>query len=264
MTKSPKAQQPLAALFKKYKRVVYANNPLEEVILQIRYPTYLRLQKDTPAKFQDAILGLYPHYEAQDVMEVKVTNIGAPPSLEETKTHVFYSADKFWRITLSGASLSIATKKYEHWDDFSDRAKFCFQEFFKEYPIKLLTRVGLRYRDLINRKVIKKDGVPWQKLLNPLLLGPGGAKDFADVTLHAARWSQQFALDDLMVNFQGGTRTHNGEPCYFLDTDVYFPKELLIDTGALDSELDRLHAPVGPLFRWAIQPELHNALGPKP
>ena len=44
-------------------REVYENNPLNEVICQIRYPAILRVAAETPSDFQEAIRDKYPMYE---------------------------------------------------------------------------------------------------------------------------------------------------------------------------------------------------------
>ena len=46
-------------------RVIYQNNPLIEVILQIRFPTNLSISNDDPVKFQQGISSLFPIYLPQ-------------------------------------------------------------------------------------------------------------------------------------------------------------------------------------------------------
>ena len=263
MNTTTPAKHPLDALYTSYERLIYDKNPLIEVVLQIQFPTLLRLQTELPSDFQGRILADYPHYEAQQAIDVKMQAPNVPPLLLESKVHMFLSADKIWRISLSSNSLSLSTKEYEDWDDFKGRAEGCLKKFFEIYPIKVVTRMGLRYRDLIKRSEIGKKEATWSELLNPLVLGPMGAVEFQTISAEGARWTQRFAFGDIKINFQGGTAMHDVEQCYMLELDVSIPKQVIGDLQTLSSELERLHEPVGPLFRWAIKNELHAALGPK-
>jgi uncharacterized protein (TIGR04255 family) len=257
------ANQALKALFGRYERVIYDKNPLIEVVLQVRFPTYLRLQTEPPSSFQERIISEYPHYEMQQGFEVKMMAENAAPNLSETKMHIFVSGDKYWRVVLSSDSFSVASRKYKHWEEFKERAGYCFTNILDSYPIKVLTRVGLRYRDLIKRSNIDKVGREWSTLINPAVLGPMGSEDFRSLPVESARWLQRFAIGDLKINFQGGVLSQEGEQSYFLDCDASVAKEIIAEIASFQSELERLHEPIGPLFRWAITDDLHRALGPQ-
>jgi uncharacterized protein (TIGR04255 family) len=259
------AQQALDALVAEYQRVIYDNNPLLEVILQIRFPTLLRLQSELPSDFQGKILSEYPHYEAQEAIELKVMTANAPPVVSESRVHIFLSNDRKWRVTLGSDSLSLSTREsYKDWYDFKGRAEFCIATFFEIYPIKVITRLGLRYRDLINPRKLGKTNSTWSTLINPSILGPMGAENFRAFPLDTAKWAQRFSVGDLKINMQGGTARQGEDRCYSLDFDISIAKEIIAGGGSLKSELELLHRPVGPLFRWAITDDLHAALGPKP
>ena len=44
----------------KYRRCIYRNNMLGEVICQLRFPEILSIETDLPARFQDAIRSIFP------------------------------------------------------------------------------------------------------------------------------------------------------------------------------------------------------------
>src|SRR5262245_8979651 len=93
------AKKLLDALVADYERKIYDKNPLLEVILQVRFPTLLRLQTELPSAFQGEVIGEYPHYERQEALEVKVVANNAPPSLIQSRVHFFTSSgEKKWRI----------------------------------------------------------------------------------------------------------------------------------------------------------------------
>jgi uncharacterized protein (TIGR04255 family) len=199
----------------------------------------------------------------QQGIEVNIAETSAPPTLSESKTHIFLSADKYWRIALNANSISLSTKQYQHWDELKERAERCLKNFFGIYPIKVVTRIGLRYRDVIRRSKIDKAESEWRALINPSVLGPMGSDEFRSIPLESARWLQQFAVGDVKITFQGGVLSQEGEQSYFFDCAVSLSKEVIAGADALQSELEQIHKPIGPLFRWAITDELHTALGPK-
>src|ERR1044071_6434945 len=103
--------QSLDPLFRDYKRVIYDNNPLVEVILQVRYPTLLRLQTEVPSAFQEKVLEQYPLYQFEELLElVPPPAPGTSPVFRELKVHRFLSSDKNWRASLSAESVSVSTK----------------------------------------------------------------------------------------------------------------------------------------------------------
>lgn len=257
----------LRPLLRGYKQVIYTNNPLAEVLLQIRFPKFLRLQKEDPSSFQERIISQYPHYSIDERFEVRPSSGEAAASVVEQKVHRFVSTDKYWRVSIASDFIAISTKEYEDWQSFKNRAYFCFDAFFKEYPIKLVTRLGLRYRNVIMRSKIGLDGKPWSSLINPILLGPMGEDGFQSVSFENANWSHRFTadeIDEVKVLFQGGLQVVEREQSYLLDCDTYLQKDTVIGDDKLDGEFESLHKFAGPLFRWAIEDELHESLGPKP
>ena len=50
-------------MFSKTERTVYRQNPLAEVICQLRFPTILAIGAKDPVDFQDAIRDVFPQYQ---------------------------------------------------------------------------------------------------------------------------------------------------------------------------------------------------------
>ena len=56
-------------------RVIYRKNPLAEVAVQLRFPTILKIDSESPAAFQDIIRSDYPRYSQAPV------NASLPPNI---------------------------------------------------------------------------------------------------------------------------------------------------------------------------------------
>src|SRR5690348_12641598 len=115
-------------------RVVYANNPLEEVIAQVRFPPILRIDDPAtpPASFQEAIrqsfqvldessglesafslpTELAAQVPAEIVQQLSAFRLALP---QAARTFTFRSQDGDWAMVLSRDSLSLTSKAYRHW-----------------------------------------------------------------------------------------------------------------------------------------------------
>ena len=49
---------------KKYSRVIYKNNPLERVLIQLKFPPILLIDSQEPAEFQEKIRSSFPYYDS--------------------------------------------------------------------------------------------------------------------------------------------------------------------------------------------------------
>ena len=102
-------------MFSKTERTVYRQNPLAEVICQLRFPTILAIGAKDPVDFQDAIRDVFPQYQRRaDRLPVKVTPVpGQPPKVEEPKpvtNHQFMTADGSYRVNLTQDFISLTVK----------------------------------------------------------------------------------------------------------------------------------------------------------
>jgi uncharacterized protein (TIGR04255 family) len=103
-------------------REVYAENPLEEVICQFRFPAVLKISATAPADFQDAIRDDYPWYEEQaggpsfpkEIIDLLPSGIPAPV-LPRQPVYQFFTEDRGRSITLGQESITISENNYQDW-----------------------------------------------------------------------------------------------------------------------------------------------------
>lgn len=250
-------------------RIQYRRNPLEIVVCQLRFPPILRIDKETPSTFQDAIRADYPLFaqkslglpsEMVGAISVKIGMAGIP-----SNSYEFRSADGKWVISLTKEWLALTCRRYTKWTEFVDHLRAPLEAFRREYSPAFYVRTGLRYQNILQRSELGLQNEPWSALLNQNIAGVLAAPELR------GRVEQSSA--DFVVCVEGGNdRIHlqhglgtkktgaQAEGVYVLDLDIY--TEERIGTADANTRLDRFNTEAGRLFRWCIGDRLHEALGP--
>lgn len=255
-------------------RVVYGRNPLAEVTCKIQFPPVLRIDSETPAAFQDAIRDEYPRYQEASAAPVQlppnvpaemrrfVQGLGLPRS--GPAQHQFSSEDGKWSVTLTRESLALRTTNYERWEQFRERFSRANEALVQIYrPAAYVTRVGLRYVDVICRSKLGLENEPWRRLLKPHIAGEFSAEEIADGIDSATRNVHVKLNDeDHYVTLKSGLVSTPGEQCFMIDSDFHTHKRT--ESTHVLRKLDSFNRMGGQLFRWCIDERLHQALGPKP
>jgi uncharacterized protein (TIGR04255 family) len=253
-------------------RVVYQKNPLEEVICQLRFPTILKIGSEPPSAFQDRIRGAYPLFKDKAPVEIA----GIPPEIAQMVAkglpfhgghagYDFTSADQVWTISLTPDFLALTCRKYERWEDFLQHLKGPLDALLALYSPAFLSRIGLRYRDVIRRSQLGLDGISWGELLRPPMAGVLACQDIADTVQHTA---QEIVIrledDQSQVRVRHGLAEDagSGEQCYLIDCDFFLDQTT--ETADAHSKLDFLNRQGRLFFRWCITDRLHDAMGPQP
>jgi uncharacterized protein (TIGR04255 family) len=263
----PRVDDP--APFPESERIVYARNPLELVICQLRFPSVLKISSEPPADFQDRVRKEFPLY-----CEVPTVSFGTSlPSevstvvsrmlpIPTTRAYEFSSANKEWAVTLTQESLALTCTNYTRWEAFRARLGELLEVFVNLYQPPFFTRIGLRYRDVINRTELGLVGVSWSDLLS---------KELGGVFHSAIAGSIEGLAYQLVLTLQGGAAkvtiqhglAQKGEElCYIVDSDFYVTNRT--ETQNAIDILNYFNRQSGRLFRWSIADRLHRALEPRP
>ena len=238
-------------------REVYAENPLEEVICQLKFPAVLKISATAPVSFQDAIRGDYPWYEEQvggAAIPKEIADMLPPglpiPRLSQQPDHRFSTESRGRSITLGQEFVAVAESNYENWSNFRKEVERAEKVLREIYVPSFYTRVGLRYRDVLIRETHGLAEVPWSKLLNPSFIGVmGDAGLSGDVQESQAR--SLLRIPDVNGGFvliQHGlaVREPEGTPVYLIDSD-FFTNERCEPDDALQA-LDKFNKWGGHLF----------------
>lgn len=251
--------------FPEYQRVIYAKNPIELVICQLRFPPILKIGAAAPADFQDSIRKEYPLYR-----EVPSLSLGAglPPEVSNivnvlpipmARAHEFTSEDQSWAVTLTQESLALTCANYERWERFREHLQPALRALAHLYEPPFFTRIGLRYRDLIDRKSLGLEAQGWETLLS---------RDFAcefhsPIAPLIENLTHQVVVklqDAARVTIQHGLVPKNDEMCYVIDSDFYVAEKT--EAGDAVDILNYFNRQAGRLFRWLISEQLHRAMEP--
>jgi uncharacterized protein (TIGR04255 family) len=250
-------------------RVVFEQNPIAEVICQLRFPSILEVSASEPAAFQAKLRAEYPLYERQDASAVpkEIADLLAavPFKAPHDVTHRFSTEDSKRTVALNRDFLAVSESHYIEWDLFSrevERAKAALEDI---YQPAFYVRTGLRYRNVIDRAKLGLQGEPWSALLKAPFVGILGAPEVRD----QVQQMQSVAVVGLDSYVKGGVAvirygvspTAEGEQQYVVDTDLFTAERHKPgDVAGVLAIFNRLD---GNLFRWAIAERLHKALRPR-
>jgi len=243
-------------------RVVYAQNPLAEVVCEFRFPRILSLDENLPAEFQNAVSSEYPFVEIKKVMQFSPGENSAP----NIGTHYqFLNEDRSVTITVCSEYISISTTAYARWEIFLEHIKAGLNALRKAYPVSRFTRIGLRYIDVISRSKLNLNDVPWSELIKHSALGILAEPEIPLADTEAIMSMTTLKIDGGRVTLRYGLtnpeQTEN-ELKFVVDSDFFCDDAIKEDANALDI-LNRFNGAAGRTFRWFILPTLHDALQPK-
>lgn len=250
-------------------REIYGNNPLAEVIGQIRYPALLEIAANSPAQFQNALRADYPWYERKSPglpKELSDLLAGLPlplPPVPQQPEHHFFTEDRNRSISLTQEFIALSEKGYGRWEDFRGNMEFAEQVFRATYSPAFYTRIGLRYINRLVRDAYGLDDAPWLELLNPSFIGLPGNAELAKY-VQEFRTVAELKIPDVaggIVKVQHGlAEDQSGGQTYLIDAD--FQTNARSSPEDAFATLDRFNRWGGHLFRWAISRKLRDSLVP--
>jgi uncharacterized protein (TIGR04255 family) len=255
-----------------FERVIYRRNPLIEVVFQARVPRYLPIETESPSEFQKLVIKEYPIYEQRSVVQWIVASSpqeagGVPSSEIPGRMHAFISADRVRTVIISGDGVLVTARKYERWEEFKVRLRLALEAFLTVYSLPLITRVGLRYQNVISREALGLGGRPWRELLQSHIGGElfSAALSEEDVLARQTLLTVKLQDQDLLL-LRHGLVTHkeNQRLAYLIDGDFYNEAQRTADLNGTLHVAERLHANSGRLFRWCITDALYAAMAPEP
>lgn len=257
-------------------RVIYRNNPLVEVIAQVRFPTQFRMRSAFPADFQAALGAEYPiafveqmqglHFSVEEGEQVQQNS-------DIFNIFHFDSLDGFWRVSLCHEFVALTCRQYKEWPDFEDRLRRVLQCFARSYSsIGAYSRLGLRYRDVVIRENLGLQGVAWSELLAPWVLGVYGAGPMVDTDggdfglesgIEVALHQSVLKLHNCKMGLITGlAQNPEGTRGFLIDADFHMEGINAWGLEVIESRFTSLHTNAGHLFNHCITNRLRTALQP--
>ena len=250
-------------------RIIYAQNPLDEVICQLRFPPILKIETEVPAAFQEALRKEYPLFQQQkaalqapalpeQISQMLASLIPQPAA----KAYEFSSADERWKVTLSRDFLALTCSRYERWEDFKAHLATAEEALLNLYAPAFFVRIGLRYRNVILRSKLGLKDASWRELLQPQVAGLLNSEIAAEIDGVGNQISLRLQQYEAQVTIQHGTAKvqDTQEECYYIDAD--FSTNRKTNIAEANDILDFFNRQSGKLFRWFISDRLHRAMEP--
>ena len=260
-------------------RVIFGENPLKQVICQLRFPKILRIDTERPAQFQEAVRREFPHFQEDPdrsslplpdgVSELIPKELLQSLSRTQNRRFQFVSRDKTWIISLTKDFVALETSNYVRWEGFREKVELVLRALANVYNPTHFIRIGLRYRNVIDRKVLKLDDVPWRDLLSSRIAGPLGAHEIVDdVFEHHGTFLVQLDGGMDVVRVQHGLATDEAVDThylvYLLDHDFFTKKDVDTEVSDVVRRFDLYNLQNRWLFSWCIKSKLFNAMDPGP
>jgi uncharacterized protein (TIGR04255 family) len=250
------------------KRAIYAQNPLVEVVAAVNFPIQLAISNSIPIEFQEKIKDRYPRLTiGKTAVSVSVTGESemAPPMVHNQfhETYLFASEDQKNQVALSPSLIAVTTTSYIAWEDFSARFYEVLDVAFNLFKIPLANRVGLRYKDVIDRDALGMGKSEWTDLIRPELLTPISflADTIDGHSPFQVSTSLALAIGRVNINY-GFVKNPAQRTAFLIDTDCYVDTSSFGSTADIKSTLEGLHKYTSLVFGAAITDKLNAALRP--
>ncbi|WP_082239617.1 TIGR04255 family protein [Pseudomonas lini] len=260
-------------------RVIYKKNPLAEVVCQIRFE---RVTDSSvfAIQFYDALISLGYVNKSEEVsynvvIDTSEQQVPEPRTVAGDAIVHFTKEDETWRVSVSPEFLAFTCNSYRDWSCFLPEIIKVVDVFKSSTKTPLVvTRLGLRYKDVIERETLGLADTPWHELINPFLLGAlalGSLSDdegFDEGGVESQLSQTLLKLDDCKLLLQSSLLTSvvDSNKAFLIDADFFHEligDDLLYQSGEkLEGLLETLHSNAGALFRRGITEKLHGALGP--
>jgi len=249
-------------------RVIYQRNPLVEVVAAVAFPPLLRLIQEPPKELQARVGREYPYtsyIEAPHLGLPDQHNEGKPQQQSPLRTTTFSSVDRAWTVSVSSTVLGLTCTKYSEWSQFRTRFSELLKVFHEIYNLTVTTRLGLRYKDVINKQQLGAVDHPWHDLIRPEVLATFEffTADLDNNPPVAATLQLEIPPGKVNVAFSTVTNTEK-QIGFLIDTDCYSEETREFDLGGLMKSADDLHEYTSIVFQACITDFLHEQLEPLP
>ncbi|WP_237457539.1 TIGR04255 family protein [Pseudomaricurvus sp. HS19] len=252
--------------FPKCERVIYGKNPLVEVTCQINFkPTGDPIRADQALKIHSLISSDFPQFNIAKKVVVEIQAPNNQVVSTEEPTYEFSTLDGHTKVVLLQGSVAIVTSQYKNWEIFSSSlSTFLDKGFFSVLSMGAVERIGLRYKDVIQRTDLGLEDRPWSELLNPYISSIYEDGNVIANNVVGAQTTLNIKLGESegMLTMIHGLVKNNAtqEQCFLIDGDFFY--EGAVEYGAVNGFLDKFHDSARNMFRWCISDVVHRSLQP--
>ncbi len=229
--------------------VTYTNTPLIDVTCQLTFPQNLKISAAPPVGFQEKIKNVFPLF-----------------ALTQDKTaYNFTSTDSRWQVVLGKGALTLVTRQYDGWNNFSKHLHETLEALEQEYPPQFLTRVGLRFRNIIRKSALGVTHKEWKQLLQQKWTG--------DLAWAGTAGEMKATHSEVLMGLNGGKDLvcirHGLVPIaqpiqemgYLIDHDFFVDGQFSMKE--VPEKLKSYHQAAQRFFKLWVTDTLHQAMKPE-
>lgn len=242
------------------------------VLGQVRFSPILLMDRYVPEIQDELRRNGFPGYR-QGVAEEVTWRFPADPSEEpvaetsSTPRWEFSTVDGTWRIVLTNNAVTLATSAYIRYEDpFEIRFKTALAAIDAQVGLQIVTRLGLRYVDLVQ----PAKGESFEEYLQPWLLGrppasvglhdvypyvqTKGRTDAGYMIIRCVYTNAGYVIppDLLDLGLPVKRTVQAGEAVAILDLDHFFAGQLSFDVDGVMTRLADLHDSLDLAFRNSV------------
>ena len=255
--------------FKDIKRVEYKHNILFEVVFQARFPDIMKISQEDPAEFQDIVRKEgYPEFE----LEMPLIPQGTPKELESAvsteKVFRFLTEEREWQISLAKNFIALScAANYKNYEDFRERLEKVLELFRKIYEPSYFTRIGLRYRDIVNETFLPHITTNIEDFIPEYIFPELSILEATDIK--SLQKVSRFDDGDVNANVvhvlsevSGGFGKHQleNEKSYIIDVDCFVESKIEGINDVL-RKCNTFKQIIWNIFQWSITDKLRGAMG---
>ena len=236
--------------FPSVERSVFERNYLHTVVIELRFPTFLRLKEKEPIEISESIRQRFPIYEP--AKEIEVTALG---TTDPQPMYKFTTRSRDPVLSISTSKLALVTKNYKSFDDFISHVDYLINSAIPYVETTFFTRIGLRY--INNVSGFKEGGLDVVDWINEDLIRPVGRRALGAIHVLENK------LAGSLENGGGYTFRYGLSPPteenrkFVLDWDYFREDVEVCDCIQLLKTFHNLHFP---FFWWALGNKAREAL----
>jgi uncharacterized protein (TIGR04255 family) len=252
-------------------RVIYDENPLDRVICQVRFPPILGIDANPPADFQEIIRAEFPEFHEKKEPTIAFPSKGIVDFSQEVfrqalpmevTNYEFSSEDGLYTVNLTRTFLALTAKEYKKREQFKEKLNGPLRALIKTYKPAYFSRIGLRYIDVIQRSLLNLDGVPWNELLKPHILGLLSSTEIKDEILSGeSKYEVRLDGNSIVRIATNLAKSEQDEECFVVDSDFFCTSKTKLED--LWERLNFFHDMASRLIQYLIMPRLHDAMKPE-
>jgi len=242
--------------------------PLVRVIVQVRFPTILAIEKrELVAPFQEILRDRYPVLRVEQTRGILIGPEG-PEAVAPSVVWRFADIGGNWRVSLATEFVAIETTAYECRGDLLDRLDQVIQALKHQFGPKTVDRLGVRYIDRITGDAIAHIN----EMVRPEILGITGTAmvEYADRALSEALFS--IPETSAFIQARWGILPPNGtvdpaamepvdERSWILDLDIFNQEPGPFEPATILANASGFAERCYTFFRWVVTDDFLRRYG---